>query len=100
MTWTPPDALVERVAKAVRCDQFARTRRLSSFDENVPPTSNEMDNARAALAATPLAELVEALEVAYLQINYLHDKFQHTGSGAAALQKIAAAIARAKGETP
>jgi hypothetical protein len=97
MTWTPPDALVERVAKAVRCDQFARTRRLSSFDENVPPTSNEMDNARAALAATPLAELTEALE----RLSRMLPAVLHGERDVVDLREIIdAAIARAKGEQP
>jgi hypothetical protein len=109
MTYIPPSALVERVAKAVRRNQFERTHRLSSFDENVPPTSNEMDNARAALAATPLGELVEALEDiaggmgkasppnAMLELGpgEFHKHFVPL------LQSVArAALARAKGETP
>lgn len=32
-----------------------------------------------------IRELVDALRMACLQIEYLHDKFQKTGSGAAAL---------------
>ena len=40
--------VLERVAKAVRRNRFARTGR-SVFDESVPPTENELDDARAAV---------------------------------------------------
>jgi hypothetical protein len=43
--------MVERVARAVRKNRFVRTRREGSFDETVPPTEQELDDARAAIAA-------------------------------------------------
>lgn len=48
--------------------------------------------------AAVIADLVEALEEAERQIEYLHGKFQATGSGEAVLAKIRAALAKAKGE--
>lgn len=44
-----PD-MIERVAMAVRKNRFIRTRR-TVFDETVPPTENELDDARAAIEA-------------------------------------------------
>ena len=43
--------------------------------------------------------LLGALEEAALQIEYLHGKFQETGSGNAVLARARAAIAAATGET-
>lgn len=40
--------------------------------------------------------LVEALKEAELQIQYLHEKFQATGTGATVLHKIRAALAAAQ----
>ena len=51
-------------------------------------------NARL-IAAAP--EMLAALQNAQLQIEYLHDKFQETGSGNATLYFIQAAIAKATG---
>jgi hypothetical protein len=57
----------------------------------------EMAEANARLiAAAP--ELLSALEEARLQIQYLHEKFSHTGSGNAVLSRIEAAIAKATGK--
>lgn len=59
----PSDEDVERVAKAVRRNLFVRTRRLSAFDETLPPTANELDDARAAIAAMaprPQAGMISA----------------------------------------
>ncbi len=42
--------MVERVARAVRMNRFVRTRRSAAFDETVPPTDLELDDARAAIA--------------------------------------------------
>lgn len=53
-------SMEEHVAVAVRRNKFVRTRRnLASFDGTV--TEEEIDDARAAIAAMPLAELVAAL---------------------------------------
>jgi hypothetical protein len=48
--------------------------------------------ARAAIAATPADETVALLREARLQIEYLHDKFQETGSGNAVLARLDAAL--------
>lgn len=48
------------------------------------------------IAAAP--ELYEALAEARLQIEYLHDKFQATGSGESVLAKIDATLKKARGE--
>lgn len=45
------EALVEEVARAMRRDRFERTRRLAAFDETVPPSDIEMNDARAAVRA-------------------------------------------------
>jgi hypothetical protein len=56
------ESMVERVARAVRRNKFVRTRRIASFDETVPPTDEEIDDARAAIAAMrePTPEMSEA----------------------------------------
>jgi len=46
----PEPERIEAMAKGVRRNQFVRTRR-TVFDESVPPTENELDDARAAHAA-------------------------------------------------
>lgn len=43
------DKLVEKVAKAVRRQQFERNRRLNAFDETTQPTGHELSDARAAI---------------------------------------------------
>ena len=48
------------------------------------------------IAAAP--DLYEALEEAVLQIEYLEDKFSHTGTGTSGLARIRAALAKARGE--
>lgn len=50
---------------------------------------------RATLGLHPV--MLEALHEARLQIEYLHEKFQVTGSGETTLAKIRSAIARADG---
>lgn len=54
---------VERVARAVRKNQFARIGRLSSYDPEIAPTENELDDVRAAIAALspPAVPIVETL---------------------------------------
>jgi hypothetical protein len=47
-------------------------------------------------AANLYPELVEALEGAETQIQYLHDKFQETGSGNAELARIRTILAKCK----
>ena len=42
--------MIEQVARAMRRNKFVRTRR-TVFDETIPPTENEMDDARAAIEA-------------------------------------------------
>ena len=49
------------------------------------------------IAAAPA--LLEALRNAVLQIEYLHEKFQETGSGNTIIARSRAAIAAATGET-
>jgi hypothetical protein len=65
-------------------------------------TATMCREAAAALrsAAAREAALVEALEQATLQIEYLHEKFQPTGSGNAVAARARAALAAAKGDTP
>jgi hypothetical protein len=43
--------MIEKMARAVRRQQFERTRRLSAFDENYEPNENELADALAALEA-------------------------------------------------
>ena len=45
------------------------------------------------------AELLEALTTCVLQIEYLHEKFQETGSGNAAIAQAVATRAKARGES-
>lgn len=54
--------MIEKMARAVRRQQFERTRRLSAFDENYEPNENELADALAALEALrePTPEMVEA----------------------------------------
>jgi len=57
-------------------------------------TTPERRMARARLiAAAP--DMLAACREALLQIEYLHDKFQDTGTGHAALSRLRAAIAKA-----
>ena len=44
------------------------------------------------------AELIAALKEAQLQIIYLHEKFQPTGTGNATLEKIGAVIAKVEAQ--
>jgi hypothetical protein len=53
-------------------------------------------NARLMVAAP---DMLEALENAALQIEYLHDKFGETGTGMSVLFQVRAAIAKATGAT-
>jgi hypothetical protein len=46
---THQDSMVDRVARAMRKNRFVRTRMINSFDENVEPTEDEIDDARAAI---------------------------------------------------
>lgn len=54
---TPPaasgvtDEVVEMAARATRRDKFKRTRIILSYDPEIPPTQNELDDARAPLEA-------------------------------------------------
>jgi hypothetical protein len=57
--------MVERVARAIRARKFERTGKLAVLDRDLPPTDNELDDARAAIEAMrePLEaarEIVEA----------------------------------------
>lgn len=47
----PTEAMVEYVARAVRKQQFERTRRIASYDPDTPLTENELADAAAALSA-------------------------------------------------
>ncbi len=64
----------EEVARAMRRNRFARTRRIASFDETVPPTNEELDDARAALSALlnslldPSEEVIQAGRAALASI--------------------------------
>lgn len=49
-------------------------------------------------AIMALPDMLAALHEARLQIEYLHEKFQKTGSGETTLFKIRLAIARAEGQ--
>jgi len=65
--------IVERVARAVRQNKFNRTRRhLDAFSEDSPPTENELDDARAAIAA--LREPTEAMTAAANRLNHPRDE--------------------------
>jgi hypothetical protein len=77
--------------------------RLESVNGEQAPYANDLvlawcHEAAAALrsAAAREAALVEALEQATLQIEYLHEKFQPTGSGNAVAARARAALAAAK----
>jgi hypothetical protein len=58
---TIPEKMIDLAARGVRKRQFERTRRRNNYDDYVTPTENEFDNARAALEAAGVAELIEAL---------------------------------------
>jgi hypothetical protein len=110
MTWTPPNALVERVADRI-CEALA-----SWLPEPLHRMAYE-DAARIALAATPLGELVEALTEARDHFTSIAAKAEHwravvqnseiaeprwSGIRNHARHRasvIDAALARAKGET-
>jgi len=57
---------IERAARALRRGRFARTNRLSSFDETVPPSEAELADATAVLEALaePSDAAVEAAAMA------------------------------------
>jgi hypothetical protein len=59
---TKDNALIEKIAKAVHKRQLERTGAGRAFDETLPPTDGELDNARAALAVARQAILEEARE--------------------------------------
>ena len=61
--------------------------------QRTPPA--ELEANALLMAAAP--DMLAALRDAALQIEYLHEKFQETGSGNAVLFTINAAIARATG---
>lgn len=76
-------------------DGFGRGIKLSGFALSASPEASQ--NTRDVLKAVMLHDdLVSALEEAERQIVYLHEKFQATGSGEAALAKIRSALARAE----
>lgn len=52
-----------------------------------------------AFAASQSAELLEALEEALRQLEYMHKRWP-TGSGATVISKTAKAITKAKGDQP
>ena len=47
---TPHEQLIHDMARGVRKQQFARIRRHAVFDETLPPSEQEIADARAALA--------------------------------------------------
>jgi hypothetical protein len=57
---------------------------------------SDADAAYLTHACNLYPELVEALEGAETQIQYLHDKFQETGSGNAELARIRTILAKCK----
>jgi hypothetical protein len=110
MTWTPPEAMVVRVARALAPKAWA-TQGIVGSDTRAQMARRvaSMRHARAALAATPLAEFINALEDiangdgqaspsnAMLELGpgEFHKQFVPL------LQRVARnALARAKGETP
>lgn len=61
-------------------------------------TGRHVENAADKLLIAAAPDLLRAAQEAVLQIEYLHDKFKATGSGASILHLIRAAIAKATGE--
>ena len=61
-------------------------------DASIP----ELEANARLIASSPV--MYEALREAVLQIEYLHDKFQETGTGNAVLAKLKAALAKSGGE--
>jgi hypothetical protein len=68
--------------------QIPLVERLTAYDPDPGKTAHE--------AAALITELVEALESAKLQLEYLDDKWTSTGTTAAELAKITAALAKAR----
>ena len=60
------------------------------------PTSERARANALLMAASP--DMLEALQETVLQLQYLADKFGETGTGAAVLARVNAAIAKATGE--
>ncbi len=70
---TTNDALVEKMAKAVRKRQMERTGAGRAFDETCPPTDGELDNARAAHdIARPIIERAALEKAAKIAQKYSH----------------------------
>ena len=74
---TVTDAEVEAIARAVRRRQFERTGRARVLDESLPLTENELDDARAALAAAYAARPVQEPARHHIE----HDGFTGTVIG-------------------
>jgi hypothetical protein len=101
--WTPPDALVERVAEVL----FTDDPEVCCWDEAGQSIKESFcELARAALAVTPLRELMEALEI-WSAARYAC--IVAANEGACGIEMgvlgnaeggLLAALARAKGETP
>lgn len=62
--------MIKRVAREMRRNRFARTRR-TVFDETIPPTDNELDDARAAIEA--MRHATESMLVAAYGVNWRLD---------------------------
>jgi hypothetical protein len=84
--------LCESVMGAVCTVHVADNKPISEGGNDDPPIDEAKANAHL-IAAAP--DLLEALSEAVLQIEYLHEKFQETGTGNAAIAKARAAIAKA-----
>lgn len=64
--------------------------------ENDRSLANLASQARYVRAVNAHDDLVKALEEARLQIEYLHDKFQQTGTGNLVLARIEATLTKAR----
>ncbi len=67
---------------------------------NPADTEAEANAALIDRAVNAHDDLIEALREAERQIEYLHGKFQETGSGNQVLARIRAAIDKAEGRQP
>ena len=79
---------------------YERDRAYNNLTLQLHRVARERDNEREQkqIAQTTNAEILDALKTCVLQIEYLHEKFQETGSGNATIAAANEAIRKHKGE--